>query len=135
MSRLAGLWQHITERPRLAALALGLLSASGFQPLGLWPLALAAMAMFAALIAETPDARRAALLGWLFGVAHFTFSNNWIAEAFTHQAQMPAVLGWAAHVQARGALPIYSTSWSNTASQAVARSLGLVQFAADFHVA
>ena len=46
-----------------------------------------------------------------------------------------AVLGWAAHVQARGALPIYSTSWSNTASQAVARSLGLVQFAADFHVA
>jgi hypothetical protein len=46
-----------------------------------------------------------------------------------------AVLGWAAHVQARGALPIYSTSWSNTASQAVARSLGLVQFGADFHVA
>src|SRR5688500_15824177 len=96
MSRLAGLWQHITERPRVSALALGLLSATGFQPLGLWPLALAAMAAFAALIAEAPDARRAAWLGWLFGVAHFTFSNNWIAEAFTHQAEMPAVLGWAA---------------------------------------
>jgi apolipoprotein N-acyltransferase len=96
MSRLAGLWQQITERPRLAALALGFLSATGFQPLGLWPLALAAMAAFAALIAEAPDAKRAAWLGWLFGVAHFTFSNNWIAEAFTHQAEMPAVLGWAA---------------------------------------
>lgn len=96
MSRLAGLWQYITERPRLAALALGLLSATGFQPLGLWPLALAAMAAFAALIAEAPDAKRAALLGWLFGVAHFTLSNNWIAEAFTHQAEMPAALGWAA---------------------------------------
>ena len=36
------------------------------------------------------------MLGWLFGVAHFTFGNNWIATAFTHQAEMPAVLGWAA---------------------------------------
>ena len=96
MSRLAGFWQHITGRPRLSALALGLLSATGFQPLGLWPLALAAMAAFAALMAEAPDAKRAALLGWLFGVAHFTLSNNWIAEAFTHQAEMPAALGWAA---------------------------------------
>jgi apolipoprotein N-acyltransferase len=96
MSRLAGLWQHITGRPRLAALALGFLSATGFQPLGLWPLALAAMAAFAALIAEAPDAKRAGWLGWLFGVAHFTLSNNWIAEAFTHQAEMPAALGWAA---------------------------------------
>ena len=93
---LTGLWQHVSERPRLSALALGFLSATGFEPLGLWPLALAAMAAFAALIAEAPDARRAAWLGWLFGVAHFTFSNNWIAEAFTHQAEMPAALGWAA---------------------------------------
>src|SRR6478609_5829784 len=96
MSRLPGLWQHITGRPRLAALAFGFLSATGFQPLGLWPLALAAMAAFAALIAEAPDAKRAGLLGWLFGVAHFTVSNNWIAQAFPHQAEMPAVLGWAA---------------------------------------
>src|SRR5690606_9537435 len=91
-----GIWQHVTGRSRLAALALGVLSATGFQPLGLWPLALAATAALVALIAEAPDAKRAALLGWLFGVAHFTVSNNWIAEAFTHQAEMPAVLGWAA---------------------------------------
>ena len=96
MSRIAGLWHFLTERPRASALALGLLSATGFQPLGLWTVALAAMAMFAALLAETPDAKRAALLGWLFGLAHFTFSNNWIATAFTHQAEMPAALGWVA---------------------------------------
>ena len=89
-----GLWHIVTERPRLSALALGFLSATGFQPLGLWPLALAAMAGFAALIARAPDAKRAAGLGWLFGFAHFTLSNNWIAEAFTHQTEMPAVLGW-----------------------------------------
>lgn len=94
--RAAGLWYILNTHPRLAALVLGFLAATGFQPLGLWPLALAAMALFAALIGEAPDARRAASLGWLFGLAHFTFGNNWIATAFTHQAEMPAVLGWAA---------------------------------------
>jgi apolipoprotein N-acyltransferase len=96
MSRAAGFWKLVTSRPRLSALALGLVSATGFAPLSLWPVALAAMALFVALIAEAPDAKRAAWLGWLFGVAHFTFGNNWIATAFTHQAEMPAALGWVA---------------------------------------
>jgi apolipoprotein N-acyltransferase len=94
--RAAGLWHILSTHPRVSALAFGFLAATGFQPLGLWPLALAAMAAFAVLLAEAPDAKRAALLGWLFGVAHFTFGNNWIAAAFTHQAEMPAVLGWVA---------------------------------------
>lgn len=84
------------SHPRLSALAFGFLAATGFQPLGLWPVAILAMAGFAALLAEAPDAKRAAWLGWLFGFAHFTFGNNWIATAFTHQAEMPAVLGWVA---------------------------------------
>jgi len=42
--------------------------------------------------------------------------------------------GWARLVAASGAAPLYSTSWENTASQSVARKLGLVQFASDFHV-
>lgn len=87
---------HLRQRPRLTALVLGLVSATGFQPLGLWPLALAAMGGFILLLADTANSRQAALLGWLFGFAHFTFGNNWIAVAFTHQANMPAVLGWAA---------------------------------------
>ena len=87
---------YLRQHPRFAALALGLLAATGFQPLGLWPLALVAMGGFIALVADAPDARRAALLGWLFGLAHFTLGNNWIAVAFTYQANMPAVLGWGA---------------------------------------
>lgn len=86
----------IAARPRLLALATGLAAAAGFQPLGLWPLALAAMAIFAALAAASRSPREAALLGWLFGLTHFTFGNSWIATAFTHQAQMPAMLGWLA---------------------------------------
>jgi apolipoprotein N-acyltransferase len=89
-------WPYLSKHARLSALAFGFLSATGFQPLGLWPVALAAMGAFAALLAESRDAKQAALLGWLFGFAHFTFGNNWIATAFTHQAEMPAVLGWAA---------------------------------------
>jgi len=89
-------WQFLSNHARLSALALGFLSATGFQPLGLWPVALAAMGAFAALLAESRDAKQAAWLGWLFGWAHFTFGNNWIATAFTHQAEMPAALGWAA---------------------------------------
>jgi len=92
----AGPWQFLTKRPRLAALAAGAVAATGFQPLGLWPVALGAMAVLAVLLAESADARRAAWLGWLFGVGHFTVGNSWIATAFTHQAAMPAVLGWVA---------------------------------------
>ena len=94
--RAADLWRIPGTYPRISALVLGLLAATGFQPLGLWPLALAAMGAFAALLVRTGDPKRAAVLGWLFGFAHFTFGNNWIATAFTHQAEMPAVLGWVA---------------------------------------
>jgi apolipoprotein N-acyltransferase len=93
MDRLTAL---VEARPRLAALAFGLLAATGFPPLSLWPLTLIAMGGFAWLALTAPTVRRAALYGWLFGVAHFTLANNWIATAFTYQAEMPAVLGWVA---------------------------------------
>ncbi|MFB0612880.1 apolipoprotein N-acyltransferase [Aurantiacibacter poecillastricola] len=87
---------RLAAHPRLAALGLGLLSAIGFQPLGLWPVALLAVGLFALLAARATSWLRAFGLGWLFGVAHFTLGNSWIATAFTYQAEMPAVLGWVA---------------------------------------
>jgi apolipoprotein N-acyltransferase len=80
--------------PRLLALALGLLAATGFQPMALWPLSLIAVAALFPLISQTTNWREAGLLGWLFGFAHFTLANSWIATAFTYQSNMPAVLGW-----------------------------------------
>ena len=44
------------------------------------------------------------------------------------------VAGWARVVQSMGAIPLYSTSWENTASQAVANKLRLVPYGADFYV-
>ena len=82
--------------PRLSALGCGLVAALGFPPLGLWPFTLIGVAGLAALLVRTSGWKQAAWIGWLFGVAHFTFANNWIATAFTYQANMPAALGWAA---------------------------------------
>ncbi len=45
-----------------------------------------------------------------------------------------AVSGWANALLAKEIIPLYSTSWSNTASQNVAKKLGLSYFGADFHI-
>lgn len=45
-----------------------------------------------------------------------------------------AVMAWAAAVRGAGKVPIYSTSWENTASRAVARKLELELFAEDLFV-
>lgn len=80
--------------PRTAALALGLVSALGFEPVGLWPLTLIALTALMALLARAPSRRAAFLLGWSFGFGQFALSLNWIPTAFSYQAAMPAWLGW-----------------------------------------
>ena len=45
-----------------------------------------------------------------------------------------AVAAWARAVDDLGALALYSTSWDNVASQAVARRLGMKLIGVDFHV-
>ena len=81
-----------------AVIALGAVAALGFQPLGAWPLALLGVGGLIALVARARGWGRAALVGWLWGVGHFTLGNNWIATAFTYQAKMPSWLGWVAVV-------------------------------------
>ncbi len=44
------------------------------------------------------------------------------------------VAGWAAEVRKIGAIPLYSTSWDNVASQSVAARLGASMFGTDFHI-
>jgi len=41
---------------------------------------------------------------------------------------------WAAAIRASGRIPLYSTSWTNDASRAVARKLGLKQYAIDWTI-
>ena len=84
------------RRPKSLALLLGLVSATGFAPLHLWPLTLLALAGAMALVVRSTGARRVLGVGWAFGVGHFALGLNWIATAFTYQAAMPAWLGWIA---------------------------------------
>ena len=45
-----------------------------------------------------------------------------------------AVTAWATAVRALGIVPLYSTSWSNEASRALARKLTLRHFGSDLHI-
>ncbi|AMU91266.1 apolipoprotein N-acyltransferase [Sphingopyxis macrogoltabida] len=93
--------------PKLVALLLGAVSATGFAPLNFWPLTLLAFAGWMALVAQSPRGRHAFGTGWAFGVGHFALGLNWIATAFTYQAAMPAWLGWVAVVLLSLYLAVY----------------------------
>ena len=57
------------------------------------------------------------------------------APAFRGRGLGPRVAsGWALAIRASGRVPLYSTSWSNDASLAVARKLGLVTYASKWSI-
>ncbi|WP_106640847.1 apolipoprotein N-acyltransferase [Allosphingosinicella vermicomposti] len=91
----------------LYAFLTGLVGACGFQPIGLWPLTLIAIAGLLWLIERAPTLRSALARGWWFGVGNFVLGLNWIATAFTYQAAMPVWLGWVAVVLLSLYLAVY----------------------------
>lgn len=122
------------SRPKATALVLGLASATGFAPLGLWPLTLLALALLILQLAAAADQRRAFALGWAFGVGHFALGFNWIATAFTYQAAMPAWLGWVAVLLLSLYLAVYPglASWAAWLAARRFPAAGLVTLALTF---
>jgi len=98
---------RLTLHPGAVALALGVVAACGFEPLRFWPLGLLAIAGLLELVSRASGWKQTAWIGWLFGLGHFTLGNNWIATAFTYQANMPAWLGWCAVVALACYLAVY----------------------------
>jgi apolipoprotein N-acyltransferase len=94
-------------KPLALSFLAGLAAACGFEPIGLWPLTLAAFALLLWLVREAPRLRGALARGWWFGVGHFIVGLNWIATAFTYQAEMPASLGYLAVVLLSLYLAVY----------------------------
>lgn len=98
-------------RQRLGlAFAAGLVSALGLEPYALWPLTIAAVAVWALLIPAAPRARSALAIGWWFGFGHMLFGLRWIALAFSFQSAMPAWLGWVAVVLLSMVMAIYAAA-------------------------
>jgi apolipoprotein N-acyltransferase len=93
--------------PRWTALIAGAISSTGFAPWGIWPLTLICFALLTHLIAQAPGGKRSLMIGWAFGIGHFTVSNQWIAVAFTFQAAMPIWLGYFAVVLLALYLAVY----------------------------
>src|SRR5260221_9277107 len=91
----------------LIALAAGAGSAFAFEPTGLWPLLLLALALLCELLARSKSVGRALLVGWGFGLGQFLVGLNWIATAFTYQAAMPAWPGSVALVLVSLYLAVY----------------------------
>jgi apolipoprotein N-acyltransferase len=80
----------------LVALVAGAISATGFAPLGLWPLTILTCALLLHLVAAAASKAAAFRIGWLFGLGHFGVGLNWIAGSFRYQDAMPVWLGWVA---------------------------------------
>jgi RimJ/RimL family protein N-acetyltransferase len=80
--------------------------------------------------------------GMLASVCHSARSTPGAAEAGVETVDeyrgrgfgSAAVIAWAAAVRRGGRVPLYSTSWVNTPSRALAMRLGLVAYAEDFHL-
>jgi apolipoprotein N-acyltransferase len=98
----------VTRYPKSILLAAGLVSATGFAPLSLWPITLITIALLIALVERAPNRRAAFGYGWLFGVGHFSLGLNWIAHAFDFQEAMPHWLGYIAVVLLSLYLAIYT---------------------------
>jgi apolipoprotein N-acyltransferase len=94
-------------KPLALSFLAGLVAACGFEPVGLWPLTPAAFGLLLWLVRQAPGLRSALARGWWFGVGHFILGLNWIATAFTYQAEMPASLGYLAVVLLSLYLAVY----------------------------
>ena len=91
----------------LYAFIAGAVSAFAFEPLGLWPLLLVAIAALCELLDRNKSFGRSLALGWAFGFGQFVIGLNWIATSFTYQSNMPAWLGWIAVVLLSIYLAVY----------------------------
>jgi hypothetical protein len=91
--------------------------------------------------AEHPLAAARNAAGEIVAVCHSARASERGAEAGVETAAeyrglglaVEVILAWAAALMAEERTPLYSTKWSNQASRAVARKLGLIQYGEDYH--
>ena len=109
---------------RLASLLGGVLCGLSFAPFGIWPLALASLALLIHAIYAARTIPEKLLRGWLFGFGKFTMGSVWLLDALinhAHSNRLTAVLLFAVLVVVLSTLFCISCGFalrlrSNTAS-------------------
>ncbi|WP_282058761.1 apolipoprotein N-acyltransferase [Lentibacter algarum] len=71
----------VSRQMFLAALA-GLITSLGLAPIGLWPIALLALACIYLMMLAAQSRRSAAFIGWAAGTGYFSLALVWIVEPF-----------------------------------------------------
>lgn len=80
------------RRHLVFAFASGALSVAGFAPFYAWPVPIAALAALFVLWQRTGSPRRAALLGFAFGLGLFLAGVSWVFVSLHQFGHMPAIL-------------------------------------------
>lgn len=99
------------------AASLGGLLTLAFPPFQLVPMAFVALSGLLWLLWQERSTRSAALLGWVFGLGHFTTSLYWIGFSFYVDAEqfgtlaVPSILGLSAFLAAFPALACAGAHW------------------------
>ncbi|MEH6758005.1 MAG: apolipoprotein N-acyltransferase [Parasphingorhabdus sp.] len=119
--------------PFWLSLLAGALSATGFAPLGFWPISLLALALWITIVDRLESRKAAFFVGWLFGLGHFVVGLNWIAKAFTFQAAMPGWLGYIAVILLSLYLAVFPAlaalgAWSTGRRRPIAYILAFAAF-------
>lgn len=97
----------VEARPFAVMLFAGGLSATGFAPLGLWPVTVLSLALLLALLDRARTGQKAFMLGYAYGLGQFVVGLNWIAHSFTFQDAMPHWFGYGAVVLLSIYLAVY----------------------------
>jgi apolipoprotein N-acyltransferase len=118
----------VIRHQKLLALAAGLVSATGFAPLNLWPLTLIGCWLMMSSVRDAPNLRAALARGYWFGFGNFAIGLNWIAGAFRFQETMPVWLGYFAVVGLSFYLAIYPAMAAGVAWRGRKHPVGFVFF-------
>jgi apolipoprotein N-acyltransferase len=80
------------DRTSLSAAALGAATVGGYAPFYLYPLPVVTLALLAWLWIQSDSPRRAAALGWWFGLGFFLTGVSWVYVSLHNFGAMPAPL-------------------------------------------
>ncbi len=135
-STYAGPAYYLPELPRTANTEAVMITSSNAPSLEKhYPYTQSKFAELAPVAARVVDSVAVAVCCSVRLTPHVAEAGVHTVEAFRGRGYAVDIVGaWAEALRTTGRLPLYSTSWENRSSQAVASKLGAVSYGADFSI-